>query len=315
MNTRDRLLAVSVAAMWGVNFIAIDFGLQHFPPLFLSALRYAVVAVPAMLFVPWPQVAWKWLIGYGLGFGTLQFAFLFVAIDVGMPTGLASLVLQASAPFTVLLGGMLLRERITPIQACGISMAVLGMAVIGWHRSQTAALLPVLLTLCGALGWAFGNLCNRRAEPSNPLHLTLWMSVVPPLPLFTLSALLEGPSTGWRALVGAFTSTQGLLALAGLAYIVLVATVLAAGIWTALMRRNPAGMVAPFSLLVPVVGFTAAWLVLDERPDVVEIAAGVVVVAGVLLGSAATRGTATGDTRGERNFHSHRAGKSSAHSP
>ena len=56
----------------------------------------------------------RWLLGYGLGFGTLQFLFLFVAMDIGMPTGLASLVLQASAPFTVVLGAVLLRERIIP---------------------------------------------------------------------------------------------------------------------------------------------------------------------------------------------------------
>lgn len=286
--------------MWGVNFIAIDFALQHFPPLFLGGLRYAVIALPAVLLVPRPQVEWKWLIGYGLGFGTLQFAFLFVAIDVGMPTGLASLVLQASAPFTALLGGILLRERISAVQATGITIAVLGMVVIGWHRSQTAALLPVVLTLCGALGWAFGNLCNRKANPPNPLHLTLWMSIVPPLPMFTLSVLLEGPSTGLRALAGAFTSAQGWTALAGIGYIALIATILGGGIWTALMRRNPAGVVAPFSLLVPVVGFTAAWIVLDERPDLVELAAGAVIVAGVLLGSASARRGTTGPRESPR---------------
>ena len=68
---------------------------------------------------------WRWLLGYGLGFGTVQFAFLFLAMDAGLPTGLASLLLQASAPFTVLLGGVLLRERIRPVQAAGIAIAVL----------------------------------------------------------------------------------------------------------------------------------------------------------------------------------------------
>lgn len=310
VNARDRLLAVSVAAMWGLNFIAIDFALQHFPPLFLGGLRYAVIALPAVLFVPQPRVRWRWLIGYGLGFGTLQFAFLFVAIDVGMPTGLASLVLQASAPFTALLGGILLRERISGVQATGIAIAVLGMVVIGWHRSQTAALLPVVLTLCGALGWAFGNLCNRKANPPNPLHLTLWMSIVPPLPMFALSAMLEGPSAGLRALTGAFSSTRGWAALAGIAYIALIATILGGAIWTTLMRRNPAGVVAPFSLLVPVVGFTAAWLVLNERPDLVELAAGAVVVAGVLLGSSSLGGR----RRGDRNSHPHGSNGSSVHS-
>ena len=106
MPTRDRLLAAVVAVLWGVNFLAIHVGLQHFPPLFLAALRFAVIALPTVLLVPRPQVRLRWLLGYGLGFGTLQFLFLFVAMDVGMPTGLASLVLQASAPFTVVLGAV-----------------------------------------------------------------------------------------------------------------------------------------------------------------------------------------------------------------
>lgn len=119
--------------------------------------------------------------------------------------------------------------------------------------------------------------------------MTLWMSIVPPLPMFVLSAVFEGPERGWQALADSVSSGHGWLALASLVYIVLVATVLGSGIWTALMRRYPASVVAPFSLLVPVVGFTAAWLVLGERPNVVELAAGAVVVLGVLLGSLGAR--------------------------
>lgn len=289
MSSRDRLLAVFVAMLWGFNFLAIDFGLQQFPPLFMAGLRFAVIAVVIVVFVPFPAVRWRWLLGYGLGFGTLQFAFLFLALTNGMPTGLASLVLQASAPFTVLLGALLLGERIGRTQAVGIALAVLGMVVIGWHRAQAAAFLPVALTLLGALGWALGNLCNRRAKPPNPLHFTLWMSIVPPLPMFALSALVEGPWAGWQAVAGSFSSAEGMLAVAGLAYTVLLATVLGSAIWTALMTRYPAGAVAPFSLLVPVIGFLTAWLVLDERPALIELGAGAVVIAGVLFSSARPR--------------------------
>ncbi|MER7011068.1 EamA family transporter [Saccharopolyspora sp. NPDC000359] len=273
-----------VAVLWGANFIALDFGLGQFPPFFFAGLRFAVL-LPLLFFVPLPGVPWKWLVGYGLCFGALQFAFLFVAMNIGMPTGLASLVQQASAPFTVALGALLLRERITGLQVVGILTAVVGMVVIGWHRAQSAALVPMLITVCGAFSWALGNLCARKADARNPLHLTLWISIVPPLPMFALSAAFEGPSAGWDALVSVFDSATGWYALAGLTYTSLLATIVGSGLWTTLMGRYPASRVAPFSLLVPIVGFTTAWLVLGEQPHPVELAAGAVVVSGVLLGS------------------------------
>lgn len=288
MPPRDRLLAAVVALTWGLNFTAIHLSLEHFPPFFLAALRFAVLAVPTLLLVPRPTVAWRWVLGYGLGFGILQFAFLYLAMDAGMPTGLASLVLQSSAPFTVVLGAVWLRERLTLRQGAGIALAVLGLAGIAVHRAElggSATLLPVVLTLCGGLGWAFGNVCNRQARSSSPFGLMLWMSVVPPLPLLGLALVIDGTGPIAASLTTLGTRT-GLLALAGLAYTVLVATLLGTGLWTALMARHPSSTVAPFSLLVPVVGIAASWLLLREPTPVVELVLGALVVGGVLLGSA-----------------------------
>ncbi|MHA6623035.1 EamA family transporter [Pseudonocardia sp. DLS-67] len=284
MTTRDRLLACFVAALWGGNFIAIHVGLEHFPPLFMAALRFLVLAVPTVLLVPRPQVPLRWLLTYGIGFGIAQFVFLFIAMDIGMPTGLASLVLQASAPFTVLLGVLLLRERISLRQALGIGVALVGLAAIAVSRAQVAAVLPVLLTLLGALGWSVGNLATRLAAAPNPLHLTLWMSVVPPLPLLTMSWIWEGPAAGWDALRGAFT-LAGFPGVVAIGYIAVLATLVGAGVWVGLMRRYPAGIVAPYSLLAPVVGMTSAALLLGERPSPVELVAAAVIVGGVLLGT------------------------------
>jgi drug/metabolite transporter (DMT)-like permease len=285
---RDRLLAVLVAVIWGVNFLAIHIGLGHFPPLLLACLRFAVIALPTVLFVPRPAVPLRWLLGYGIGFGTLQFVFLFVAMDVGMPTGLASLVLQASGPLTVVLAVLLLRERPSRRQVIGIVAALVGLVAIAVAQAQSAALLPVVLTLLGALGWAFGNLSSRLAAPPEPMHLTLWMCVVPPVPLLALSLLVEGPAADLAALRTSFTPS-GWAGIGAIGYLALVATVVGSGIWTVLLRRYPAGVVAPYSMLVPVVGISSAALLLGERPGIVELVAGVVVVAGVLLGSARPR--------------------------
>ncbi|MFE4503595.1 EamA family transporter [Rhodococcus sp. NPDC056743] len=284
MTPRDRLLGLTVAIMWGLNFLAIRVGLDHFPPYFFAALRFLLIAIPVVIFVPRPQVPTRWLLLYGFGFGFGQFVFLYWAMHTGMPTGLASLVLQSSAPFTVLLGAFLLREKLSVWQVSGIGVAVAGMALIGWDRSHQAALLPVILTLLAGLSWACGNLGSRLAAAGtvgkpNPMRLMLWMCVIPPLPMLALSAVVEGPSAGWNALGSSF-SADGWPALIGLAYIVLIGTIAGSGIWTILMGRYPAGTVAPLSLLVPVVGIGASWLFLHENPTALSLVGAVIVIVG-----------------------------------
>ncbi|WP_081438748.1 EamA family transporter [Pseudofrankia asymbiotica] len=284
MPARHRLLAVVVAVAWGLNFLAIDASLEHFPPFLLAAVRFAIIAVPTLLLVPRPRVPARWLFGYGLGFGTLQFLFLYWAMHAGIQPGVASLVLQSSAPFTVLLGAALFGDTVTPRRLAGLTVAVLGLAVVGWERSHTAAIGPFLLVLAGGFGWAIGNICNARAQAPNPFHLTLWMSVVPPVPMLALSLLVEGP----HRIGAAFSTTDHLLgALTGLAYTVLIGTLLGSGIWSWLMARHAAGLVAPFSMLVPVIGLSASAVLLNERITALEIVGAVLVVGGVLHGSTA----------------------------
>ncbi|WP_084078225.1 EamA family transporter [Demequina sp. NBRC 110057] len=280
MPLRHRLLAVLVAVLWGVNFLAIHASLEQFPPLFLVALRFGVIAIPTLLFVPRPRVPWRWLVAYGIGFGTLQFLFLYLGMAAGFPTGLASLVLQASAPFTVLLGAAFLRERLGSRHIGGIVAATLGLVVVGVSYGTQAPLGPFLLVLCGALGWALGNIASRQARADRPLNLVLWMSIVPPLPMLAISLVVEGPERIGHSLATSLT-VAALPAWAGLAYTIVLGTLVGSGIWVWLMARHPAGAVAPFSMLVPIVGIVTAWVVLGERPAWLELAGGVLIVAGV----------------------------------
>ncbi|MDY6810536.1 MAG: EamA family transporter, partial [Actinomycetota bacterium] len=157
------------------------------------------------------------------------------------------------------------------------------------------ALVPMVLTVLGGLGWAFGNIGSRLAAqhpPARPapdvrldnaLRMTLWMSVVPPIPFAVMSLVFDGPTAGVESLT-TLGSPGGLLALAGLAYTVLLGTVAGSGLWVYLMSRHPASSVAPLSLLVPIVGITAAWLLLGERPTVIELIGAVTVIVGCAAG-------------------------------
>lgn len=284
MNARDRTLALIVAVLWGLNFPATAIALRHYPPLLMAAVRFTLLTIPTVLFIPRPRVRWRWLIGAGFGFGFVQFAFLYLGMATGMPAGLASLVLQASAPFTVLLAAFGLRERLSSRQVAGVAVAVTGLVLIAIHRAQTAAFWPVAFTLIAACGWAVGNICSRVAAPAKPLHFTLWISIVPPLPLLAVSVLVEGPARIRTALGTAFTHTA-LVSDLGLLYIVVCASILGYGIWNTLMSRHPSSQVAPWSMMVPVIGVISAWVVFGETPAPAELAAGVLVVGGVLYAS------------------------------
>ena len=288
MKPRHIALALLVAVLWGVNFVAIHASLEQFPPFLLVAIRFALIAIPTLALVPKPPVEWRWLIGYGLGFGTVQFAFLYWGMDAGFPTGLSSLVLQASAPFTVVLGAMLLRERLGARRVLGVALATVGLGIVGLSYGDMAPIGPFLLVLLGALGWAGGNLASRLAKAPNPLHLVLWMSVVPPIPMLALSLVFEGPERIGDAFATAFTA-DAVAAWMGLAYTVVLGTLLGSGVWVWLMARYPASTVAPFSMLVPVVGIATAAVVLSERPTLAQVIGGAVVIAGVLWSSRPTR--------------------------
>lgn len=302
MPLRHVLLAVLVALIWGVNFVAIAFSLETYPPLLLAAIRFGLLAIPTVLLVPRPDVQWRWLIGYGVGFGILQFGFLYWGMAAGMPAGLASLVLQASAPFTVLLGAAFFKEGVSPTRVFGIGIAITGLSVVGWQRVEHAAILPFLLTLAGALGWAIGNICNRQAHTTEPFRLMLWMTVIPPTPMLLLSLMFEGSDRIGTALRTALTP-EGVVPTLGLLYTTIVGTVIASGIWTWLMSRHPAGRVAPFSLLVPFFGMPAAWLVFQDTVLPGEALGAVLIVAGVLLGTIVRREPAI--TPGTRLHRTH----------
>jgi O-acetylserine/cysteine efflux transporter len=276
MPPRHAAIAVLVAVGWGLNFVVIDVGLDAFPPLLFVAVRFVLVAFPAVLLVGRPRVGWRVVVGVGVFTSAGQFGLLFVAMDAGLPAGLASLVLQVQAVFTVALAVVALGERPGRLQLAGGGIAFAGIAVIALGRGGAVPLLAVLACVAAGGSWAIGNVITRRAEPPAPLALVVWSGLVPPVPLGLLSLATEG-TDAWRAAWSGL-DLPGLLALA---YVVVVATFLGYGRWGWLMARHPASTVAPFTLLVPVVGIAAAWALLGERPGPLELAGAGVVLLGL----------------------------------
>ncbi|QVM98660.1 EamA family transporter [Pseudomonas sp. B21-032] len=278
MPLKDLLLALVVIVAWGVNFVVIKVGLDGLPPMLLGALRFALVAFPAVLLVKRPQLPWRWLIAYGATISLGQFAFLFEAMGNGMPPGLASLVLQSQAFFTLFFAAIFLGERLRAASVLGLLVAAGGLALIGSENGASVPFFALLLTLCAAAMWAMGNIITRRFGNIDLVALVIWGGLVPPLPFLALSWWLEGPERIESSLRGI-----GWSSVLALAYLAFIATMLGYSLWSHLLSRYPAGKVAPFSLLVPVVGLSSSALLLDERLTPLQGWGALLVMAGLLI--------------------------------
>lgn len=281
LRPRDLGLALLVILVWGVNFAVIKVGLAGVPPLLLGALRFMLAAFPALLFFKAPKVPLRLYLVFGLTMSVGQFAFLFSAIHVGMPSGLASLVLQSQSFFTLVLTVLWLRERWQGNQLAGLLLAAGGLVLIGSAHGASMPLLGFLLTVAAAAMWACGNLVSRavgRYGPMNQLAFVVWASLVPPLPLLALSGLIEGPEAIAAALQGFSWAS-----FASVAYLAWAATLFGYGVWTYLLARYPVNRIAPFTLLVPLVGLTTGWIAFGETLQSVHFAGGALLMVGLFV--------------------------------
>ncbi|WP_227816092.1 EamA family transporter [Nitrogeniibacter aestuarii] len=281
MRPADVGLALVVVLVWGMNFVVIKAGVSEVPPLLLGALRFAAAAFPALLFVRAPRLPVRLYLKYGMTIAVGQFACLFTAIHIGMPSGLASLVLQSQAFFTLIFAVVFLKEAWRPSQLVGLVLAGGGLVLIGTAHGVSMPLGGFLLTVAGAASWAVGNIVNRslsRHGPVNMLGFVVWSSLVPPIPFLLLSWLIEGPAAMGAALAGFSLTAAG-----AVLYLAWGATLLGYGLWSRLMSRYPASQVSPYPLLVPLVGLTAGWLIYDERLEAVHFAGGALLMLGLIV--------------------------------
>lgn len=278
MELRHILWAVFVAAIWGVNFVVIRLGLDDFPPILLNALRFAAVGCVFAWFIPRPKIPFSRIIAVGLVLGVAKFSLLFIGMDVGMPAGLSSLVLQAQAIFTVLFAAVILGERPKGMQLVGMAIAFVGLGVIGLDLSQGAVITAFVLVLGAAACWGMANILIKRSGADDMLALMVWASLVAAPPLFALSWYFEGGDQVTAAL------TQiSLKGLGAVAYLAVAATLIGFGLWGRLLKLYPASQVAPFSLLVPVFGLSSAALILGETLTPLKVAGGVLVITGLVV--------------------------------
>jgi len=272
------LFAILVSALWGFNFIAVKVGLNEMPPFLYCSARFVVSCLPLLFFIKKPPVSWALMFGIGISLGVAKFGFMFMGLHMGMSAGLASLVLQSQAFFTTVLSVVLLSDNIRSNQIIGMAIAFSGIALIGITLHESSTLVSFLLILGAAVSWAFCNIMIKMAGRVNMFSLVVWTSLIPPIPMYLLSVIFEGPGAlhqmltqmtplGWGCLL--FTAAGS--------------TWVGSTLWGILLRTYNASLVAPYSLLIPIFGISFGHILLGEQFTPLTYAACGIVFIGLVV--------------------------------
>ncbi|MCK9746545.1 EamA family transporter [Pseudomonas syringae pv. syringae] len=272
-------LAVLIMAIWGINFSVIKLGLTNVDPLILAGLRFSLCALPAIFFVRRPDVPWRYLIGYGLVFGIGLWGIVNLGIKAGLSAGIASLVLQFSAFFSILLGSWVFREALNRFQILGMLIALSGLLSVIVISDGSVSLLGMLLVLVGALSMSVANIINKKANTRDVFAFLVWSSAFSPIPLFALDYAING-SVGYIM----FVNHIGATAVLSILFQVYPNTLFAYWIWNSLLKTYPISTVAPLSLLVPIFGMLGSVVIFNEHMSTGKVLAVLLIVAGLSVG-------------------------------
>ncbi|MFW5390002.1 EamA family transporter [Yersinia sp. 2544 StPb PI] len=279
MKLTDFLIALCITAIWGANFSVIKLGLIAADPLILAGIRFTLCALPAVLFIKKPDTSWRYIIGYGLLFGIGLWGIVNLGIKAGVSAGIASLVLQFGAFFTMILGALLFREKLSRYQCIGIAVALLGLISIIFISDGSVTPTGLILVLCGAVVWGLVSIIIKKANTKQVFAFLVWSSLFSPIPLFLLSYLFNG-SSGFTELATQFDVTT----LFSILFQVYPNTLFAYWIWNSLLTKYPVSIVAPLSLLVPIFGLLGSVMIFSESIPAAKIVAMILIISGLIIG-------------------------------
>jgi len=279
MKITDLFIAIAVSCMWGFNFSIIKLGVNEMDPLILTGLRFTFAAFPAVFFIAKPKVSWSILAGYGLTFGVGVWGMMTLAIHYGVSAGMAGLILQTSTFISVVLGVIVLKEKLTLTRVIGLLIAIIGLAFIFTLEDGSVTYIGLLLALVGALSLSSISLLLKKVNIRDMFAFVVWSCIFVPLPLFILSALLNGVVR-----FNVFFDSVSYLGMFSVFFQAYPVTLLGYWLWNRLIARYPMSLMAPLTLLVPVFGLLGSMIFYQEVLGTNKIIAYLLILFGVAIG-------------------------------
>lgn len=277
-------LVLLTIGIWGFNFVVVKYALQEISPLLLCSLRFFLTSFPLVLFIRKPEAPFQMVLLYGIIMFAVQFALVFFAIYAGLTPGLASILLQLQAFFSILLSVILLGENLRIWNVIGGSVAFLGVLIVCLNMGGEVTWLGLFFVLLAAIFWSVGSVIVKKLKGINTFSLVIWASFVAWPPLLIASFILEG-----NFQIFSYVKNMSHISLLSVLYIAYLSTVFAFAVWNWLLQKHPISLVSPFTLLVPLVAMASSSLFLGEILHSWKIGAGILVISGLMINLAGTK--------------------------
>ena len=282
MSLREFCVLFLVCTIWGLHFTVMRFAIggMDVPPIFYAALRIGCLSFILLPWLRWHKGQMRFVLLGGLGFGALNYAFMFPALELTTASA-AAIAIELYMPFSILLSVIFLKERLGVWRSLGATLAFIGVIIIGIGAPSENAgpyfALGIALMACAAMSEAIGAISVKSVKDVSPIQLLAWFGIVGNLVLWPLTLILE---TGQLQV---FSSDQWPRFILCLFYSVILVSLIAHGSYYWLLQRLPLSLVAPSGLLTTVIGVIGGTVILNEALTPGLIVGGLITLLGITL--------------------------------
>lgn len=276
MKSGDLLLALLANVAWSLNFLAGKAGVEHFPPLLFSTLRFAVLLLLLLPWLRWQRGKMRQVLQIGAVLGVLHFSMIFIGLDASGDIASVAIAAQLYVPFSALLAVVWLRERLDRWRAAGIAVAFTGVLLIGFDPTVFAHLDALAWIVGAAMAMAVATILMRRLSGVGVFTLQVWIGAVATPSLFVMSLLLEREQMEALRTAGWFDFAMPIYSAIG-------ASLVGHGIVYYLLTRYPVSLITPLLLLAPVLAVLLGVLAWGDHPTWKLLLGGLMTLVGVAV--------------------------------
>ena len=275
MKITDYFLILLSTFILGVNYVAVKIGVAEFPPLFMVALRFTIVASILIWFAKAPGKYFPAVLLFSFTMGLLHFGLIFIGFE-RVDASLVAIIFQLGVPFSVIFARIFLGEVFGWWRWVGIGIAFSGAVLIAGAPQSSSNLFYLMIVLISIIAWGIASIQIRRMADYDAISLSAWMTLLAAPQLYLASVLLE---TGQiSAAMEASISAWG-----AVFFTAIGASIIGYGLWYHLIGKYTVNKIIPFGFLAPLFGIASAVILLGESMTTITIIGTVLILSGVMI--------------------------------